>query len=895
MKIFNINDFWSSLLGEIKDDSMTVTAAGRSSVERAPDQETSNIIGEDSGLLFSNRFLHDEAAHKAIVKKIQDIKTILSSKFDSTEIGKKLASLLAAAESLKSQATSGKIESPKVKIDKPTKNLSKEELEELEALNEEAAEEAEQALKRKPAAPVAPANKSEKFNLQATATQLASLVKDFIKASKKYIDSTINNTEKTLNSLEEYRGETLGQIYRRVVVPRENAERGETEQIYIKISEIMNNDKFVEEVGKTAAFKELSKIFKSTSEMRSYELSKVENQGVDILERLTGNDIIPKELFHFLGELVRSKGAFTGKMGNFKITEGENGDFVINGEKVRPEDVNKKYEQFLSMLNKAAVSDKVVKYFESLEGRDDMGAVLNKYICIQFQSMLGSDLKKMNLAKVYSTIDSAFGGTEFAAIFKSIVRNMEMYAPSIEGVEKEIVRVDNNASLQIYESNGEYYVIFYYGSQPPKRFSLESIGHRGYSNYIVKSLSANRPDALQDLYKRIVTIQIRNEIAGGRVKDPKDSQYKDSKYFAQIVHEIDEEAKKHSFSQRKYWNIIRRARFVGSEGHPAYGDDPLAKFTISVNYNDSVSLFVEFIRLSEQTFKINRVDFASGDRAMATRLINTLSNKTGGYDFDINTFKNLGNLKEGQKKEVYRKISSFYTSFLSSLTDGLENQPVAPQPAAPAPTAPAAVEQKKHSKEELIKLYNEFNALSDKDKRTPAEEKRLADLTQIISDNIAEIKKIVDLHGEDDVPEFMESSETQLKVIPKEEQNNLIRRLNQLHDMVEEGKVSKKDEPKVKAEIDRITQFLVERGDFSKYRNVNDSIDKIEDNLLDLSIADANPSQKTSSAAMILLKRSPMRKEYKKNARINLDKYPHLKSYLENIYAPEFVRLVYED
>ena len=108
-------------------------------------------------------------------------------------------------------------------------------------------------------------------------------------------------------------------------------------------------------------------------------------------------------------------------------------------------------------------------------------------------------------------------------IFKSIVKNLEYYTPSIESVGNDKVSVDKNVYLQIYEANGEYYVVLYFEGLPPKRFALDRVGHRGYSNYIIKGLSGNRAEVLQDLYKKLVDIQIRNEFLTNRIQDPSQS------------------------------------------------------------------------------------------------------------------------------------------------------------------------------------------------------------------------------------------------------------------------------------------------------------------------------------------------------------------------------------
>jgi len=901
MKIFSINDFWSSLVGDQTTDEKVVTAARREPIKKDPDEETSQILGEDSSVLFSNRLLYDKDSHDAIVKKIEDVKKILNSKFDATGVGKRFASLKEAAEKLKSPSPASK--EKKVKIEKPAgTGMSDAELEALLAMQESEAA-AEKATKGKPS----PAPSNAKFDLSATTTKLAELIDRFLDETKLYIkDVFIAEIEKAISSADRYRGETLGQVYRRIFIPQHNQARGKYEATYVQIAEIMGNEKLRESVGSTPEFKELSKVFKTIPELNKVDKNSAPNAGVDILESTLGIDAIAKDIFKNIADIVKSKGNLSAKIGKFVLSESSDGKFIINNESVNPDDLGSRYEQFIALLIKAGLSDKVVKYFESFESRDDAAAELVKYICVHFMGMLSGDMKKMGIANIYSIIDREFQGTEFIALFKSVVKNLEMFTPSIESIEREVVRVDNNASIQIFESNGEYFVTLIYGDLPPKRFSLESIGQRGYSNYILKALSTNRSEALQELYKKLLTVQIRNEIYSGTAKDPKDSKYKDSKYFNQIVSELGGSGPSGGGlspkGQRRIWDI-KVASFTANEGHPAFNDDPLSRFTISVNYNNTISLFVEFSRLSDHTFKISRVDLAhadTGDRQIASKIVNALTNKNGAYDFDVNQYRNLGDINERKRREIYNKITMYYVNFLSSLESTINKTltpNVTPNVSPSATTVvpeTKTVQVKKYSKEELEQIVNEFNDLNEKTKRTPAEEKRLADLSKVVSDNISDIKQMLDLYSDED-DTLLEDVEKTTKTMPKYEQNKLMRRLDSLYESLDNKKTPQSEAKKIQVEIDSITKKLIEKGDFSDYRNINDGIDKIEEDLLDISIHDVDAADKTKRAAIILLKNSPMRDEYKANARHNLDKYPALRGYLENTYSPEFVRLVYEN
>jgi hypothetical protein len=895
MKIFSPNDFWlviNNSFGKPLDNSIVTEAAARPRPDRADENETSQILDEDSGLIFSNRFLYDDDARKAILDKILKYRKEINQNFDKTKAGKQMQEASAAAKALLKQAESGKIDAPsKPKVEKRPDAMSDDDAAALLAEIEEKAEQvAKEPVRKQTPSPSSSTSKS--FNLRGTLEKLVEMIDKFREISKKQIEIMLSDTERALTNLGDYRGETLGEIYRRVVVPKETDSRSKMERMYIEIAGIMDQEKLISEVGRTDAFKTIAKTFKSTSEMHNIDTASEPNGGADILERMLALDELPKAAFKEMANVVKKQGEFVGKMGKFSIKEKVGGNFIIDGKEVTKEEIDSKYEEFLRTLPKIGVTEKIFKYFESLEQRDDMGAVLNKYICIRFMQMLPS-LKKLSLKDVFAEIDNLFTGTEFVNLFKNIIKTTEMFAPAIETNENERMQVDQNASIQIYESNGEYYVVLYYGSQPPKRFSLDNISHRGYSNAIIKKMLTNKSEALQDVYKKLINIQVRNEINSGRVKDPSQSAYRDSKYFAQTVHDIDEESKKYTMSQLDMWKIVTASGFTG-KGQPSYADEPLSKFTISAMYG-GVHLFIEFSKLSDSTFRVSRVDYASGDKATASRIINAIHNKTGVYDFDTKKYSNAGNLSEGQRREMSSKITSYYLNFLSQLMMSAPAPEAAPAPAAQTAPAQSPVTQSKGlSEEELLNIYNEFNALLDKENRSPQEEKRFLELEKIVSDNINDIKNL-DVSDLEKSHSLLEQTESVMKKLPTYEQNALLKRLDQLQDQLDSGKVSADNDAKIKQEIDKITKVLVERGDFSSYRDTNVGIEKLESDLLDLSISDSNPSKKTRDAAMSLLKYSPMRQKYKDIARANLDKYPHLKSYLENIYAPEFVRLVYEN
>ena len=151
------------------------------------------------------------------------------------------------------------------------------------------------------------------------------------------------------------------------------------------------------------------------------------------------------------------------------------------------------------------------------------------------------------------------------------------------------------------------------------------------------------------------------------------------------------------------------------------------------------------------------------------------------------------------------------------MVNNLGNETV-PTQAVPG-QAPAAHPEKspasKMSKEQLIAVYNEFNDLSDKEKRSPDEEKKLAQLSEIISNNLTDIKRYMHLSlGDmDELEENMDEAEAAIIAIPSYEQNKMVRRMNDLYDKLETA--NPKDQPKIQAEIDKITKFLVE-GEISQ-------------------------------------------------------------------------------
>lgn len=912
MKILSINNFWEHLKSSVGEkipapkknhDAMAVSAARK---DPYPQEETANILGEDSGVLFSNRFIYDTKTHDEIMTRIKDIKATIKSKFNTTALGRRLENLEEAANSLKQQVISGKIEKTKPKVEKRKQNLTDDDEESLlNEIEEQAVDVTKEKNTGKAPGKTTPSGGAKSADPKELVKELADQVKTLCAAAKKFATQTmVESTEKAIEQLESYRGDTLGETYRRVVVPKPPSQGGDPrtqiEDMYLSISNILNHEDLLKLIKNTDDYKTLHQVFLSSSEMSdmSQQETGLPNAGVDFLEVTMGSDEFSKQIFHFLAEQVRNKGAFTGKLGNFQITETESGDFSINGESISRNSLDEKYKEFVQILIRASVSDNVTKYFEAILEREDIGAELNKYICLKFVKFLSSDIKKSNLQTVYSAIDKEFAGTEFVNLFKNVVKNLEVFTPSIEHVENERVRVDNNASIQIYESHGEYFAVLYYGSLPPKRFAIDRIGEGGYANYVVKNLSTNRNVILQDLYKKIMEIQIRNEVLSNMISDPSQSKYKDSKYFNEIINGIEEETKRHAVSKLKYFNIIKKiAQFSGSEGHPAFGDDPLAKFTISVNYKGSVSLFVDITKTSDSTFRITGVQFSSGDRTTASRLINLLNNKTGNYDFNTAPYKDLSSATEAQRREINKKITSFYTKFLTSVVDNVGMQEVStPSPKPEVLPQTSAPSEKILSKEELLLIYHEFNELSDKAKRTPAEEARLASLKKIVESNTEALREIVESSDSEDLEDFeskVESTHKSIKTMPKYEQNKMVRTLDSLYDRLETA--TSKDRAKIQEEIDRITNSLVDRGDFSDYRNVADDMEDIESKMLELSVGHVPQAQQSRAGAITLIEKSPLKEEYKENARKNLDKYPHLKSYLENIYSPEFVRLVYAD
>lgn len=880
MESFKINHLWS--LSARKDQS--------------PQSETANIIGEDSSLLFSNRFVYDPKVHSALVKKIAEVREKAKKNFEKTNLGKRLGSLVVAADSLEEQIASGKIDkTPKVKIEKKVDALTSQEEDDLMAEIDQQALDVHKDRNTGKAPGKSGTTTKPSTDVKQLASQLAQEVKALCKATKQYATvNVIDRIEKSIEELDSYRGDTLGETYRRVVTSKEDAARNELFDKYLSIATIMDNADLQKVAKDSGAYKELSDAFYNQTQMAelSDDESNQPNGGADFFETRMQSDEFAKEIFNFMAEIDKKNGAFVGTTGNHKIVE-NNHDFIIDGENVSRNSLDEKYAEFVQILIKAGISDKVVKYFEALNEREDIGAEMNKYLCIKFLRLMSSGIKKLGLNAVHQKIDQEFSGTEFVNLFKSIIEKMNLYTPSIEHVNNEIVRVDKNASIKIYESNGTYYVTLHYGNLPPKTFSLESIGNRGYANYVVRGLNTNRPETLQDVYRKLMQIEIKAEVVRNKIQSPDQSQYKDSKYFPEIISEIDEEARQYASSKLKYMNFITKiSQFNGTQGQPQDRYDPLAKFSMSVSYKNSVSLWIDFVKTSDQSFRISSINYAGGDKVLGARLINLLNNKSGNYNFDTNSYKDLSSVKESQRREINAKITSFYIKFLTSLVDKVAAEPAAT--VEQKKTENVSPEKTQYTKEQLVKIYNDFNLLSDKEKRTPAEEKKLEELTAIVSENIEDIKRSLNLHDDEGFDEFIESTESKVKSIPAYEQNKLIRRLNELYDQLESG-VSKKDEPKINEEIDKINKFLVERGDFSKYRSASDGLDGLEEKLLDLSIADTDPSQKTREAAIALLKYSPFKEEYKENAKKNFEKYPELKGYIANIYSPDFVRLVYAD
>ncbi len=905
MKILHTNNFWDTLSASLGkgDSKIDFDALFVNAVRKDPNivkEETANILGEDSGVLFSNRFIYDEATHSELVKKINDIKTNIKTKFNKTGFGKKLDSYQEAADNIKEQVETGKV-TPKAKIEKPIRNLS--EADEDEILNEIDEEAAEVNTKRNVTkAPGKSSPSSSAVDVKKLAVDLSNAMKAFCNSAKQFAVSTVTDIEKAIEQPDSYRGDTLGETYRRVVVPKEGGLRSQMEEAYIAIGSILDSNELQKVVAGSSDYKMLQKIFLTSSEMSKQAQNP--NSIVikpDFLEIQTGADEFAKDIFTYMAQTVNTKGPFSGRMGKFQITETETGDFIINKKNVSRNSLDDKYSEFVELLVRASLSNKVTKYFKDLSEREDFAAELSKYICLHFVEMMSGSVKKQNLEGVYKAIESEFANTDFVNLFKSLAKNMEYYTPSIENVENERVTVDNDASVQIYESHGEYFVTLFYGSLPPETFSLDRIAHRGYSNAVVKGLTTNRNETLQDLYKKLMNIKIRNEVIANRLTDPNQSKYRTSKYFGEIIDEIEKESKMNVSSKIKYINLIKKtAQFTGSQGHPAYDDDPLSKFTISVSYKGSVSLFVDFVRVSDTTFRISNVNFVSGDRKMAAMLINALNNKSGSYSFNASDYRDLSNVTEGKRREIYRNITSFYTKFLGSVIDSIGATPAPTNVEAPVATTPTSVAPagKQYSNEELIEIYHMFQDLSDKEKRSPAEEKKLAELTSIVEQNIVAIRQYADMHDTADLDELegaIEGSNKVIKTLPKYEQNKMLRELDSLHDRFEASK-SNAEKTKIQEEIDRISNYLINNGaDFSDYRNGHDEIDNIADKILNLSINDVDPASKTREAAINILKNHPSREEFKENARQNLDKYPQLKGYLEHIYSPEFVRLVYAD
>lgn len=906
MRILHQNNFWTSLSTNVGvDDSdlnIDYDALFAKAVRKDPHltkEDSANILGEDSGVLFSNRFVYDEATHNELVNKINDLKVLAKKNFNSTKLGKKLEAYQNAANEIKEQVLTGKTVS-KPKVEKKVNNISDEDEEDILAEIERETEEVNRSRSTSKA-PGKSSPSAQKTDVKQLATELSDAMKNFCNITKQFAMGTLTDIEKSIEHLDSYRGDTLGETYRRVVVPKEGGIRGTMEEAYIAIGKILDNTDLQKVIAGTPAYKILHNVFLTESDMtaKAKDPDSIVTKP-DFLELQIGSDEFAKDIFKSMADTVNKKGPFSGKMGNFQITETNSGDFIINNQNVSRNSLDDKYEEFVELLVRASLSNKLTTYFKALNEREDFGAELNKYICLKFMELISGDIKKQSLENVYRIIEKEFAGTEFVNLFKSVVKNLEFFTASIENVENDRVTVDKDASLQIYEAHGEYYVTLFYGSLPPETFSLDRIAHRGYSNAIIKGLATNRNETLQDLYKKLMNIKIRNEVITNRLSDPSQSKYRTSKYFGEIMREIEGESKMQTGSKMKYFNIIKKvSQFVGSQGHPAYDDDPLSKFTVSTNYK-GVSLFVDFIKTSDSSFRISNINFVSGDRKMGAMLINALNNKSGSYNFNAAQYKDISSLPESKRREIYRNITSFYTKFLTGVIDaiGTTPAPAAETPASSPSQVPASPAGKKYTKEELIDIYHQFNLLSDKDKRTPAEDKKLAELSSIVEQNIAAIREYADVNDAADLDELEQSLTSTQKIVkslPRYEQNKMLRQLDTLHSQLESSK-SNAERTKIQGEIDRISNYLIENGaDFSDYRGGHDEIDNIADKILNLSITDVDPANKTRQAAINILKNHPSREEFKENARENLDKYPYLKGYLEHIYSPEFVRLVYAD
>jgi len=891
MKIFDLNNFWDTLQTSVLENKTVKAIRQDPNINK---EHTANILGDDSGVLFSNRFIYDSATHDVLVKKINELKGEIKTKLNKTNFGKKLEAYQAAADSIKEQVVSGKTSKPK--IDKQVKHMSENEEEDLMKEIEKETEEVG-GSKNTSKSPGKSYPSTSTSDVKKLAAELSDSIVAFCNSAKRFAQSSLEEIEKAIEQLDSYRGDTLGETYRRIIVPKDGPLRTEMEEAYIAVGKILDDADFQRAVAGNPSYSLLHKTFLTSSDLtkKAQEPDSIVSKP-DFLELQTGADEFAKIIFSYMAQIVNTKGDFTGKMGKFQITEDGVNGFIINGENVSRNSLDDKYEEFVDMLIRASLSDKISKYFKALLSREDFGSELNKYICLQFMKLATSDIKRQNLDNVYAAIDKEFAGTDFVNLFKNLVKNLDIYTPSIEHVENERVTVDQDAAIQIYESHGEYYVTLYFGSMPPETFSLERIGNRGYSNSVIKGLSTNRNDTLQDVYKKIMTINIKNEHISNRLNDPSQSKYKNSKYFNDIMREINEETKMRSSAKSKYFNIIKRtSQFNGAQGHPNYDDDPLAKFTLSVNYRGQVSLFVDFNKVSDSAFRITAVNYVSGDRNLGAMLINLLNNKSGNYDFDTSHIKDLSSITEAKRREIYRNITSFYTKYLTRLVDEIGAIPSTVQPQPQAPEKKQISQQKQYSKEELIAIYDEFDALSDKNKRTPDEEKRLAELSAIVSANLSFLREHFNADSGYDLDQFEDTvgdSDKIIKTLPKYEQNKMLRQLDTLYDQLDASK-SDKDRARIQAEIDTMNKYLIQHGDFSDYRGVHDDIDSIADNLLNLSITDVDPANKTREAAIAILKNHPSREEFKENARENLDKYPYLKSYLEHIYSPEFVRLVY--
>ncbi len=874
MKIIHSNDFWKTLNSivavEPQGQSDFVFAAKTTNDKKEESSKNNGLLGDASNLTASNRFIYEPATVAQTKEMLKDaIKSV--DNFESTSAGKKIHSLIDDVNSLANDPEKQK--SKNQKLERPISDSIDDEM--VAKMLEEVETESQKVVPQK-SSDKSPA----KVDANKSLTDIKNLLAKMSKEIKAHLIQAIEKIDTSISSPSGHSNESFSEMYVRVFSSKPLFDT------YFEISELVNNPELIKSFGGKKGFKNLLDAFRTPE-----DLSEMVNENKINLwggtHQILGYDQLIKGIFDNLASMIESKGPFVGKVGRFRIAETSSGGYSINGDDVSIADLSKSYEKFISMLNRAGVNEKTVQYFESLQSRSDMAAVVNKYISVKFMEML-PDIKKRTIEGGYSVMDSAFVGidSKILSLFKNIIRSMDMFTPDIKTVENETVRVDSHASIKIYEANDEYFVTFNYGTLPPKTFSLDRLGMPGYSNQAIKDLSANKASALQDIYKKILTLLIRDEVYSGSTQT---SPYHDAKYFTEIVSGLENDK---IASRKKYLSIIRQAQLVSSEGHPAYADDPLAKFSMSINYKNSAYLWVELSRVSDNTFKVTRVDFSDGDRAMGASIINTLLNKVGFYEFDTEQYKNIGD-SGADRSSVYRKITAFYNDFLSKEISGVDRTVKTPTPEV-VPSKP--VEKKTYESQEIMDIYNEFNALSDNEKRSKGEEKRLEQLTDIIVENIGEIKEMIGVEEEMDLEEALRDVERTIKRIPKAQQQKMINRLHEIYDSIDSGELSDAQKSMAMKEIDSIEKILIERGaDFSEHKDIDSSMENIEKDLLDISIYDANPSEKTKQAALAQLKYSPNKEQLKQNAKKNFEIYPNIKNYIETIYSPEFVRLTYAD